>query len=91
MPSGCIYHRLAILVAFAFHSNYVHSFHTSNAVRRPLQRLLSTGNQDGDAARSVDESSIPPAAINIDDGGSDLTDRFKYKVRSRTVFISEDE
>ncbi len=25
--------------------------------------------------------SVPPATLRMDDGGSDLTDRFKYKVR----------
>jgi putative lipoic acid-binding regulatory protein len=60
-----------------------HSFHASTAVKnikRPSQRLHSNVNND----EQNDETSIvPPAVVTIDDGdGSDLTDRFKYKVHA---------
>jgi putative lipoic acid-binding regulatory protein len=61
-----------------------HSFHASPAVKnikRPSQRLHSNFNNE----EQNDETSIvPPAVVTIDDGddGSDLTDRFKYKVHA---------
>jgi putative lipoic acid-binding regulatory protein len=61
-----------------------HSFHASTAVKnikRPSQRLHSNFNND----EQNDETSIvPPAVVTIDDGGdgSDLTNRFKYKVHA---------
>jgi putative lipoic acid-binding regulatory protein len=49
-------------------------------IKRPSQRLHSNFNND----EQNDETSIvPPAVVTIDDGdGSDLTDRFKYKVHA---------
>jgi hypothetical protein len=96
MPPRCTSYWLGISVAFAFHSIDVQSFHAPFVARQLPERLHSNssskeGSRDDDTARSVDASSIPPAVINIDDGGSDLTDRFKYQVRSQYVLILEDE
>jgi len=61
-----------------------HAFHassTSTKNKRPSLRLYSNFNND----EQNDDASIllPPAVVTInDDGGSDLTDRFKYKVHA---------
>jgi len=39
-------------------------------------------NETTDAAAAADETMISPSSVTIDDGGSDLTDRFKYKVHA---------
>mmetsp|Transcript_10728 Transcript_10728/g.23768 ORF Transcript_10728/g.23768 Transcript_10728/m.23768 type:complete len:199 (+) Transcript_10728:177-773(+) len=88
MPVGYSNHRwLGILLAFSFHSTNVLSFHTNNAFSRgPTIRLhASSSGSDDDgktelAAVNDDESTI--STVTIDDGGSDLTDRFKYKVHA---------
>jgi hypothetical protein len=86
MPARRTYSRGISVAAFAFHSIDVQSFHVPFTARQLPQRLHSNsgsneGSRDDDEARSVDAFSIPRAMINIDDGGSDLTDRFKYQVR----------
>ena len=79
---GAIYFVVLFVVLSSLEGG--HSFHASTAVKnikRPSQRLHSNFNNE----EQNDETSIvPPAVVTIDDGddGSDLTDRFKYKVHA---------
>lgn len=50
----------------------------------------SQSPDDGDGNRSdgeeeEEEEVLPESVIRVDDGGSDLTDRFKYKVREFAI------
>ena len=45
-------------------------------------RASSTGGAEEAEPETPAEAAISPAAVTMDDGGSDLTDRFKYKVRA---------
>ena len=81
---GCLSHQLwlGFLIVFAFYSSNVHSFH-STIIRPTLIQLHdSSSGDDVTAANSEDDSAkISTQSITtMDDGGSDLTDRFKYKV-----------
>mmetsp|Transcript_13670 Transcript_13670/g.17379 ORF Transcript_13670/g.17379 Transcript_13670/m.17379 type:complete len:195 (-) Transcript_13670:59-643(-) len=50
---------------------------------RSLTRLSAEEENDTtDAAAAAAETMISPASVTMDDGGSDLTDRFKYKVHA---------
>ena len=88
MPSsfGCFSHQLCLglLIAFAFHSFNVHSFQTITSIRPQLIQLhdSSSGDDVTAATNSEDDNAkISTQSITtMDDGGSDLTDRFKYKV-----------
>lgn len=75
-----------------------HSFHAPTAAKnkQPSQRPHSNFNSDDgwsnqneniDSAKIIgvdsdETSTVPPSLVTIDDGGSDLTDRFKYKVHA---------
>ena len=53
---------------------------------RSLARLSAQDennvNENDVTDTNTDETMISPAAVTMDDGGSDLTDRFKYKVHA---------
>lgn len=88
MPSfRCLGHTLwlGVLILFAFHSSNVHSFQTITitSIRPQLIQLHdSSSGDDVTAANNKDDTAkISTQSITtMDDGGSDLTDRFKYKV-----------
>jgi len=56
----------------------------SSSGSRSLTRLSAEEENDttDDAAAAAAETMISPASVTMDDGGSDLTDRFKYKVHA---------
>mmetsp|Transcript_38288 Transcript_38288/g.81751 ORF Transcript_38288/g.81751 Transcript_38288/m.81751 type:complete len:204 (+) Transcript_38288:49-660(+) len=83
VPSRCASHQgLVILLVFALHSTKVHSFNNVAVVDRAAPRRLHLSSSGDDDETGVGENSIPPAGVTLDDGGSDLTDRFKYKVHA---------
>ncbi|KAK1747352.1 hypothetical protein QTG54_001315 [Skeletonema marinoi] len=49
---------------------------------RSLTRLSAEEENDTTDAAAAAETMISPASVTMDDGGSDLTDRFKYKVHA---------
>lgn len=72
------------LLAFSMqHCTEVHAFHSCMQLSSTTIRLQSSGGYDN-IIEPVDgnDATIPPATVTIDDGGSDLTDRFKYKVHA---------
>ncbi len=60
----------------------------TSSASRPLTRLSAEDNDnnvtnENDATdSSTTETMISPSSVTMDDGGSDLTDRFKYKVHA---------
>ena len=56
-----------------------HSFHASSTATKNKRPSLRLHDEQNDDASII----LPPAVVTInDDGGSDLTDRFKYKVHA---------
>lgn len=49
---------------------------------RSLTRLSAEEENDTTDDAAAAETMISPASVTMDDGGSDLTDRFKYKVHA---------
>ena len=87
MPSSfaCLSHQLwlGLLIAFAFHSSNVHSFQTITSIRPQSYMYDSSSGDDVTAATNSEGENAKISTQSIttmDDGGSDLTDRFKYKV-----------
>lgn len=86
------------MLALASHPALVHSFHNAAnlpaaaaAAPRRSQHYAASSTDDDErrddgvsAANDNAESPSPvsPSAITMDEGGSDLTDRFKYKVHA---------
>jgi len=60
----------------------MHSFNTGyRSVSLPTRLYTATSsNDDEDDNNNCEEAVI--STVKIDDGGSDLTDRFKYKVQA---------
>ena len=59
----------------------MNSFNTGQSGSLPIIRLYATtSNDDEDNNNNCEEAVI--STVKIDDGGSDLTDRFKYKVQA---------
>lgn len=50
-----------------------------------VKRAAESNDGDGSTSDKENEgiSTVPESVIRVDDGGSDLTDRFKYKVSYR--------
>ena len=73
---------LGLLIAFAFQICNMHSFNTGyRSVSLPTRLYTATSsNDDEDDNNNCEEAVI--STVKIDDGGSDLTDRFKYKVQA---------
>ena len=45
-------------------------------------------NNDGGNSETAEDEVIAQAVVKVDDGGSDLTDRFKYKVNAVCKFLN---
>jgi len=75
-------HRwLGLLIAFAFQICNMHSFNTGyQSVSLPTRLYTASSNDDEANNNNCEEAVI--STVKIDDGGSDLTDRFKYKVQA---------
>ena len=75
------HHRwLGLLIAFATQICDMHSFNIGyQSVSLPI-RLYATSSNDEADNNNCEEAVI--STVKIDDGGSDLTDRFKYKVQA---------
>ena len=72
---------LGLLIAFAFQICNMHSFNTGyRSVSLPTRLYTATSSNDEDDNNNCEEAVI--STVKIDDGGSDLTDRFKYKVQA---------
>lgn len=58
--------------------------HQKSRVQIPLYLEESNDNGNSDEAGPEDEDELPimQSTVYVDDGGSDLTDRFKYKVNA---------
>ena len=83
MPMGYPNHHrwLGLLIAFATQICDMHSFTGYQSVSLPRIRLYTaTPSNDDEADNNCEEAVI--STVKIDDGGSDLTDRFKYKVQA---------
>ena len=84
----CLGHTLwlGVLILFAFHSSNVHSFQTITITSIRPQLIQLHDSSSGDDVTAATNSENDNAKIStqsittMDDGGSDLTDRFKYKV-----------
>ena len=81
MPMGYPSHRwLGVLIAFATQICGMHSFTGYQSVSLPTRLYTTTSYDDEDDSNNCEEAVI--STVKIDDGGSDLTDRFKYKVQA---------
>mmetsp|Transcript_22537 Transcript_22537/g.42528 ORF Transcript_22537/g.42528 Transcript_22537/m.42528 type:complete len:104 (-) Transcript_22537:487-798(-) len=98
MPTRYNSHRwLGISLAVACLSTEVLSFNNAAiAVSRPTpSRLVYASSDDDSGEQDVDDAvasnnvdaSISPEAVTLDEGGVNLTDRFKYKVRCDIVAV----
>jgi len=59
----------------------MHSFNTGyQSVSLPTRLYTASSNDDEANNNNCEEAVI--STVKIDDGGSDLTDRFKYKVQA---------
>lgn len=47
---------------------------------QPIFAAVDDDTNDGDSEQDDQDDVIPESIIKVDDGGSNLTDRFKYKV-----------
>lgn len=80
---------LGLLITLAFHSALqVQAFHSVVKPVVPTRLYASSAGDDNeipnaDAPSEGDSAaSVSPAAVTLDEGGIDLTDRFKYKVHA---------
>ena len=81
MPMGYSHKWLGLLIAFAFQICDMHAFTVYKSVSLQRIRLYATSSSDDeDDSNNCEEAVI--STVKIDDGGSDLTDRFKYKVQA---------
>ena len=78
---------ILLVSALVFQSTEIHSFKVNadalRAAPRPRRLRASPIDESGNdnVAASDDGTLVSPSVVSMDDGGSDLTDRFKYKVR----------
>lgn len=79
---------ILLVSALVFQSTEIHSFKVNadalRAAPRPRRLRASPIDESGNdnVAASDDGTLDSPSVVSMDDGGSDLTDRFKYKVHA---------
>ena len=59
----------------------VRAFSLHHQQRQKLFAAVDNDENDGDSDQDAQDDDIPESIIKVDDGGSNLTDRFKYKVQ----------